>query len=78
MKLQHLKANPEHGKVPLLQYHGTVDTLVPLEWGEDSAKNLKELGVNVKFVPLQNVDHELNREEIQGWKDWLLDMLPDK
>lgn len=76
--MQHLKINPEYNKVPLVQYHGTVDTLVPIEWGEESAKNLKDLGVNVKFMPLQNVDHELSRMEIQSWKDWLLDILPDK
>ncbi|EZA58962.1 lysophospholipase-like protein 1 isoform X1 [Ooceraea biroi] len=75
---EHLKANPEDAKIPLLQYHGTVDTLVPIEWGEESARNLKELGVNVEFVPLERVEHELNRKEIQGWKDWLLDLLPDK
>lgn len=75
--LQHLKSNPEN-KVPLLQYHGTADTLVPIEWGEETAKNLTEFGVNVKFVPLQNLDHELNYSEVQGWKDWLLDILPNK
>lgn len=70
--------NPEHSKIPLIQYHGTIDTLVPLEWGEESANNLKDLGVNVKFIPLQNIEHELSREEIQSWKDWLLDILPGK
>ncbi|XP_072745385.1 lysophospholipase-like protein 1 [Anoplolepis gracilipes] len=75
---EHLKAKPEHNKVPLIQYHGTIDALVPFEWGEESAKNLKELGVNVKFIPLQNIDHELSRPEIQSWKDWLLNILSDK
>ncbi|XP_014488053.1 PREDICTED: lysophospholipase-like protein 1 [Dinoponera quadriceps] len=75
---EHLKANPESSKVPLLQCHGTEDTLVPIAWGEETAKNLEKLGVNVKFVPLQNMDHALNRSEVQIWKDWLLDVLPDK
>ncbi|KAH0955155.1 hypothetical protein HN011_009621 [Eciton burchellii] len=75
---EHLKANPEDAKIPLLQYHGTFDNLVPIEWGEESAKNLEELGVDVKFVPLEQAEHELNRKEIQHWKDWLLDLLPDK
>lgn len=75
---EYLKTNSEHSKIPLIQYHGTLDTLVPMEWGEESATNLKDVGVNVKFVPLKNVDHELNREEIQNWKDWLLNILPDK
>ncbi|XP_011859256.1 PREDICTED: lysophospholipase-like protein 1 [Vollenhovia emeryi] len=75
---EHLKMNPQNGKVPLVQYHGTLDSLVPIEWGEESAKNLKDLGVSVKFMPLQNIEHELDRAEIQSWKDWLLDLLPDK
>ncbi|XP_071648459.1 lysophospholipase-like protein 1 [Temnothorax longispinosus] len=75
---EHLKMNPENGKVPLVQYHGTVDALAPIEWGEESAKNLKDLGVNVKFIPLQNAEHELTRAEIKSWKDWLLDILPEK
>ncbi|KAG5340595.1 LYPL1 protein, partial [Acromyrmex heyeri] len=75
---EHLKMKPEFSKVPLVQYHGTADTLVPIEWGKESAKNLKDLGVNVKFMPLQNMEHELSREEIQNWKDWLLQILPDE
>ncbi|KAL0101366.1 hypothetical protein PUN28_018886 [Cardiocondyla obscurior] len=75
---QHLKTKPEDNKVPLVQYHGTIDTLVPIEWGEESFKNLKDLGVNVKFTPVQNIEHELSREEIQSWKKWLLDIVPDK
>ncbi|XP_018350328.1 PREDICTED: lysophospholipase-like protein 1 [Trachymyrmex septentrionalis] len=75
---EHLKMKPEFNKVPLVQYHGTADTLVPIKWGEESAKNLKDLGVNVKFMPLQNMEHELSREEIQNWKDWLLQILPDE
>lgn len=75
---EHLKKNPDHNKVPLAQYHGTADGLIPIEWGEETAETLKDLGVNVKFTSLQNVDHELSREEIQSWKDWVLDILPDK
>ncbi|XP_011635411.1 lysophospholipase-like protein 1 [Pogonomyrmex barbatus] len=75
---EHLKANPESNKVPLIQYHGTVDSLVPIAWGEETAKNLNDLGVNVKFMPVQNINHELNREEIKNWKNWLLSILPDK
>lgn len=63
--------------MPFVQYHGMTDTLVDFEWGEETAKSLIDLGVNVKFVPLKS-DHELTQEEILNWKCWLLDILPDK
>ncbi|XP_012538443.1 lysophospholipase-like protein 1 [Monomorium pharaonis] len=75
---EHLKMNSEHNKIPLVQYHGLADSLVPIEWGEEGAKNLQDLGVNVTFIPLKNIEHDLSREEIQSWKDWLLNILPDK
>ncbi|XP_020298231.1 lysophospholipase-like protein 1 isoform X2 [Pseudomyrmex gracilis] len=74
---EHLKISPEDSKVPFVQYHGMTDTLVDFEWGEETAKSLIDLGVNVKFVPLKS-DHELTQEEILNWKCWLLDILPDK
>ncbi|XP_020298232.1 lysophospholipase-like protein 1 isoform X3 [Pseudomyrmex gracilis] len=76
-RIIHLKISPEDSKVPFVQYHGMTDTLVDFEWGEETAKSLIDLGVNVKFVPLKS-DHELTQEEILNWKCWLLDILPDK
>lgn len=72
-----MKENPKI-HTPLLQFHGSADTLVPIQWGEESSNNLKELGVNVQFVPLNNVDHELDATEIKSFKEWLLNILPEK
>lgn len=73
-----LKENPGISTPPLLQFHGNTDTLVPIQWGEETYNSLKELGVNVQFVPLKNVDHELNATELKSFKEWLLNILPDK
>lgn len=76
--VQYLKSNPEIHTPPLLQFHGIADNLVPIKWGEESRDNLKELGVNVQFVPLDHTDHELSRTEIQSFKEWLLNIVPEK
>ncbi|XP_060826858.1 lysophospholipase-like protein 1 [Bombus pascuorum] len=75
---QHLKNNPGIRAPPLLQFHGVDDKLVPIKWGEECYNSLKELGVNTQFVPLNGVDHELSRIEIQAFKEWLLNILPQK
>ncbi|KAK9293977.1 hypothetical protein QLX08_011270 [Tetragonisca angustula] len=75
---EHLRNNPGIHTPPLLQFHGIADNLVPIKWGEDSSDNLKELGVNVQFVPLDHTDHELTRTEIESFKKWLLNILPEK
>lgn len=73
-----MKNNPGIRAPPLLQFHGVDDKLVPIKWGEECYNSLKELGVNTQFVPLSDVDHELSRIEIQAFKEWLLDILPQK
>nr|XP_003702688.1 PREDICTED: lysophospholipase-like protein 1 [Megachile rotundata] len=75
---KHLKEHPEISTPPLLQFHGSADTLVPIKWGEETCNSLRELGVNVQFVPLENLDHELSASEIKSFKEWLLNILPDK
>lgn len=75
---QHLKNNPGIHAPPLLQFHGVNDKLVPIKWGVECYNSLKELGVNTQFVPLNNVDHELSKIEIQAFKEWILDILPQK
>ncbi|XP_017883084.1 lysophospholipase-like protein 1 [Ceratina calcarata] len=74
---QSLKENQGRRVPPLLQFHGTSDTLVPFQWGEDSSNDVKDLGVNVEFIPLPNVDHELSRAGIETFKKWLLNILPE-
>ncbi|KAK2578677.1 hypothetical protein KPH14_012165 [Odynerus spinipes] len=74
---QHLKNNKTDKMPPLLQFHGTLDELVPIQWGEETYSTLKSLGVNGKFVPLNNAYHELVRTEIQEFKQWINEILPE-
>lgn len=74
---QSLKANSRRTPA-FLQYHGTEDGLVPLKWGEETYTNLKELGVNGRFIQLNGADHELVESEIKSFRDWILGILPEK
>ncbi|XP_029052546.1 lysophospholipase-like protein 1 isoform X1 [Osmia bicornis bicornis] len=76
MVYKHLKESPKI-HTPLLQFHGNADAFIPIKWGEETSNNLKEFGVNVQFVPLNNVDHELDATEIKSFKEWLLNILPE-
>ncbi|XP_076637505.1 lysophospholipase-like protein 1 [Colletes latitarsis] len=71
-----LKVN-SGAKPPLLQFHGTADKLVPLNWGEETYSNLKEHGVNGQFIPLNNAVHELTSPEVEFFKRWVLEILPE-
>ncbi|XP_003696727.1 lysophospholipase-like protein 1 [Apis florea] len=75
---ENLQKNPNIRTPPLLQFHGTEDMLVPIQWGRESYNNLIKLGVIAQFVPLDNVNHELGDNEIQFFKKWLLNILPEK
>ncbi|XP_046613832.1 lysophospholipase-like protein 1 isoform X1 [Neodiprion virginianus] len=63
---------------PVLQFHGVRDDLVPIEWGEETFKLLTELGVKGEFVPLKNAYHELTKLEVQKFKEWLLNVIPEE
>nr|XP_033324099.1 lysophospholipase-like protein 1 [Megalopta genalis] len=74
---EYLKANP--GRTPpLLQYHGTRDALVSVQWGEESYNNLTKLGVKGQFRLLDGRHHELTAFELKSFKNWILDILPEK
>lgn len=75
--MQYLEINKEEKTPPLLQFHGDSDTIVPIEWGKETYDNLKKLGVNATFVPLKNIKHELIVTEIQDFKQWVNNILPE-
>uniref|UniRef100_A0A1L8DYZ4 palmitoyl-protein hydrolase n=1 Tax=Nyssomyia neivai TaxID=330878 RepID=A0A1L8DYZ4_9DIPT len=61
---------------PLLMFHGERDTLVPLKWGNESFRNLQELGVKGTFIPVRNTMHELKKSELLQLQEWILTILP--
>lgn len=48
----------------LKMFHGGRDTLVPIEWGQETFENLSKLGVKGSFTPLKNTLHELKKQEL--------------
>ncbi|XP_042678180.1 lysophospholipase-like protein 1 isoform X2 [Centrocercus urophasianus] len=60
----------------LFQCHGTADDLVLYSWGEETNKMLKSLGVSTSLHTFPNLNHELNRNEIEELKTWILKKLP--
>ncbi|XP_043503578.1 lysophospholipase-like protein 1 [Polistes fuscatus] len=78
MVYQHLENNKPNVMPPLLQFHGSSDTLVPIQWGEETYNNLKKLGVNATFVPLQRTEHELIETEIQQFIYWVNNIVKEQ
>lgn len=68
-----------HSNSPLPElrmFHGGRDTLVPIEWGQESFNKLLKLGVKGSFTPLKNTLHELKTQELLDLEDWILNKLP--
>lgn len=65
------------GTLPELRmFHGERDTLVPLEWGEETFEALKSVGVSGTFSPLKNTLHELKIKSLLEIEQWILSKLP--
>ncbi|XP_014210293.1 lysophospholipase-like protein 1 [Copidosoma floridanum] len=60
----------------LLQFHGTADKIVPLDWGKKTFDNLQKHGVQGTFVPIEGADHEIVQNELSYIKDWLSNLFP--
>lgn len=60
----------------LRMFHGERDTLVPLEWGEETFEALKSVGVSGTFTPLKNTLHELKIKSLLEIEQWILSKLP--
>lgn len=70
------RTKPETELPELRMFHGDRDTLVPLEWGQESFQKLSQLGVTGTFTPLTNTLHELKKRELLDIQDWILAKLP--
>ncbi|XP_018327450.1 lysophospholipase-like protein 1 [Agrilus planipennis] len=73
-----LKSNPPKRLPPLLMFHGLEDELVSVKWGEETFRNLKKLGVNGQFVPLNGTTHELSKVELEELLKWIMDIVPEE
>ncbi|XP_075060365.1 lysophospholipase-like protein 1 isoform X2 [Mixophyes fleayi] len=61
----------------LFQCHGQADELVFHQWGERTCALLKGLGVLSTFHSFPKLFHELNLQEIELLKSWILNKLPE-
>ncbi|KAJ8673441.1 hypothetical protein QAD02_004703 [Eretmocerus hayati] len=62
----------------LLQFHGNLDGIVPLDWGRKTFDFLQKGGVKGTFIPLDSTEHEITPKELNQFKDWLLKKLPEE
>ena len=60
----------------LIMFHGERDDLVPIDWGEETFNNLKNVGVKGEFYTLKNTLHELKKGELLQLQEWLTQKLP--
>ncbi|CAH0560052.1 unnamed protein product [Brassicogethes aeneus] len=60
----------------LFMCHGDRDTLVPIEWGIETYKELDKLGIDVNFNRFKNTMHELKKREILDLFEWIQTIIP--
>lgn len=58
--------------------HGDADPLVKLEWGQETAKVLRELGWNVDFRTYKGLVHSADPKEMDDLEEWLDRRLPSQ
>lgn len=66
---------PELSKVPILMMHGEADRFIRPSWGRGTFERLQSSGVDVDFVSVPGLQHEMNSKEIQLLRDWLFKTL---
>ncbi|KAI4249952.1 MAG: hypothetical protein LQ352_005470 [Teloschistes flavicans] len=63
---------------PVFMGHGDVDPLVRLEWGQETAKVLRELGWTVDFRMYRGLQHSADPKEMDDLENWLGERLPSQ
>jgi lysophospholipase-2 len=68
---------PEAAETPVGHFHGVADPVVRVEWGRESARRLRELGVReYALKEYADLPHSASMEEIEDVTAWLLNRLP--
>ena len=71
-------SNEENKNVPIFMGHGDSDPLVKHEWGQDTAKALRELGFkSVDFRTYKGLAHSADMKEMDDLEKWLEKRLPE-
>ena len=64
------------GSTPIFMGHGDSDPLVRHEWGQETAKVLKEYGWAVDFRTYRGLVHSADPKEMDDLEAWLHERLP--
>ena len=64
--------DPANNNIPIFTTHGTLDTVVPLQLGRQSAEKLEALGYPVRWKTYP-MEHEINLEQIKAIGNWIND-----
>ncbi|XP_037052414.1 lysophospholipase-like protein 1 [Bradysia coprophila] len=76
MLFEELKSCRKFQLPKLLYFHGTADELVRYEWGRKTFERLKELGVTGEFRSIENMYHEIQKQQCLYLEKWFHDVLP--
>ncbi|KAM0832316.1 hypothetical protein ACQ4PT_064994 [Festuca glaucescens] len=69
------KVSPEARKTLVLWFHGMADGLVLFEAGHAGCAFLQELGMTCEFKAYPDLGHSLVDEELQYFRQWILERL---
>lgn len=76
--LREAKAKGEQSKTPrLAMFHGRPDSLVKLQWGQQTFDRLQSLGVKGEFIVSPHAEHEMLTHQWRDLQKWLLTVLPE-
>ena len=73
---EHISNPSPNQNTPIFMGHGDSDPLVRYEWGQDTAKTLKEHGFSVDFRTYKGLTHSADPKEIDDLEKWLTERLP--
>jgi len=68
--------NPANSQTPVLMYHGELDHMLPFSLGKKSAELLQSFGIQVRFVPVPNMFHSVNEEEMAEVAKFVQQVIP--
>ncbi|EER29864.1 Phospholipase/Carboxylesterase family protein [Coccidioides posadasii C735 delta SOWgp] len=71
-----LPENWPNEKTPVFMAHGNADSVVKFEFGQSSAKHLKEMGMEVDFNEYPGMGHSGDPLEIQDLEKFLAKVIP--
>lgn len=74
MLFEYLNSHKKHPE--LLYFHGKSDELVLHDWGRKTFNRLKELGVHGEFHSIENMYHEIQKDQLLYLEEWFHRILP--